>query len=188
MSRLTQEARAWCHAIISFKQMTKRVRPPRTSIGSIHRRHIGARHCGIGGRSCLHRLLLGLGDAYVLDSNMVFCAVYGCNERSGRPKKGVLSEKVSFFRLPCVRQIGGPIDNEVSRRRRKAWLNRLQRSDIDENATHYRVCAKHFITGGWSLIWRLSRSINALKLLLCVLINAVSSISGAVSALQNDRV
>ncbi|XP_075553439.1 uncharacterized protein LOC142586060 isoform X3 [Dermacentor variabilis] len=35
----------------------------------------------------------------------------------------------------------------MSSRRRALWLSRIRRKDLDELATHYRVCGAHFITG-----------------------------------------
>lgn len=99
---------------------------------------------------------LGLGRC---ESTMVFCAVYGCNKCSNTSKKGVLDKKVSLLRCLLSARSGAENiakfpDGDTKR------LKRSHTGYVNENATDNLVCAKHFISAEYSLIWHLSRSIN----------------------------
>lgn len=79
---------------------------------------------------------------------MVNCAVLGCNNESRRKADcGENTTKVSFFSVPTVvrRQCNQTL--EVSTKRRAEWFRRLNRGYINTNATHYKVCSEHFVSG-----------------------------------------
>ena len=70
------------------------------------------------------------------------CAIENCSNRSNREK-----EK-SYFRIPKVIENQGEIVKNVSMRRRRKWLDNINRDDINENKTeNYRVCSDHFVSG-----------------------------------------
>ncbi|KAH7957022.1 hypothetical protein HPB52_014372 [Rhipicephalus sanguineus] len=82
---------------------------------------------------------------------MVNCAVYGCSNRTRNSLNDENFQRVGFNVVPKV--ISGQCAKitELSSKRRALWLSRIRREDLDESATHYRVCGAHFITGKTSL-------------------------------------
>ncbi|KAH7978283.1 hypothetical protein HPB49_005052 [Dermacentor silvarum] len=78
---------------------------------------------------------------------MVNCAVYGCSKRSKNKPNEENFQPIGFYVVPRVKL--GPCLKTVElwSRRRALWLSRIHRKDLDESATHYRVCGAHFITG-----------------------------------------
>lgn len=72
------------------------------------------------------------------------CSVYGCNNK----KTGQTFNK-AFHRFPPKGST--KVDANVRKllkKRRKAWLNALQRKDVlDHQLNGMRVCSDHFISG-----------------------------------------
>ncbi|XP_070380836.1 uncharacterized protein [Dermacentor albipictus] len=78
---------------------------------------------------------------------MVNCAVYGCSNRSKNKPNDENFQPLGFYVVPRVKQGQCLRTAERSSRCRALWLSRIHRKDLDELATHYRVCGAHFITG-----------------------------------------
>ncbi|CAN7977301.1 unnamed protein product, partial [Ixodes persulcatus] len=78
---------------------------------------------------------------------MVNCAVLGCSNRSKRKNDGENFPKFNFYVLPAVVRGECKKTAETTSKRRAEWLRRIRRADIKKNATHYRVCNEHFVTG-----------------------------------------
>ncbi|XP_072146021.1 uncharacterized protein [Dermacentor andersoni] len=78
---------------------------------------------------------------------MVNCAVYGCSNRSKNKPNDENFQPLGFYVVPKVKEGQCLRTAELSSRRRALWLSRIRRKDLDELATHYRVCGAHFITG-----------------------------------------
>lgn len=72
----------------------------------------------------------------------VTCLVVGCGSRSNR-------DNVKFFSVPAVLGHRFVTDkNELSQRRRAAWISAIKRDYLTETKLkNQRVCSKHFITG-----------------------------------------
>ena len=73
---------------------------------------------------------------------VVTCCVYGC----AAPYK--TNESISLFRIPAVGRKYGPEDQQLQRKRRRAWATVLEREFLeDEKLSNLRVCDKHFVSG-----------------------------------------
>ena len=71
-----------------------------------------------------------------------FCAVVGCGNRANGDKTK------SFYRLPAIVTGKGEALRELTERRRRAWLDAINRKDIREgNLKYTRVCSDTFISG-----------------------------------------
>lgn len=73
---------------------------------------------------------------------MVICAMVGCSNRTCWAK----STNRNFFRLPKIVEHQGQRTKELCERRRRLWLARINRSDLNEGAG-VRVCGAHFVMG-----------------------------------------
>ncbi|KAH6920937.1 hypothetical protein HPB50_028075 [Hyalomma asiaticum] len=80
---------------------------------------------------------------------MVFCAVFGCNNRSQTKEEKLQSNAPDprFFKIPKVRLNECEQTRVLSERRRREWLARINRKGLDANVDKYKVCSKHFISG-----------------------------------------
>jgi len=79
---------------------------------------------------------------------MVICAVVQCGNRSGRDKGK------RFFRLPSIISHQGDQALDLSRRRQREWLARINRKDIrPDQYDNVRVCGDHFISGSPSKLF-----------------------------------
>ncbi|KAH7934777.1 hypothetical protein HPB52_000474 [Rhipicephalus sanguineus] len=78
---------------------------------------------------------------------MVNCAVYDCSNRTRNSPNDENFQRVGFYVVPKVISGQCAKTTELSSKRRALWLSRIRREDLDESATHYRVCGAHFITG-----------------------------------------
>lgn len=83
-----------------------------------------------------------------------FCAVVGCGSRG-------LRDDVKFFRIPAVvKYKHKQYLVELSKLRRKQWLDALRRADLTEKKLKYlRICSKHFI-GGKYIVFFLNNFIH----------------------------
>ncbi|XP_036006874.1 uncharacterized protein LOC118567034 [Fundulus heteroclitus] len=69
------------------------------------------------------------------------CLMVGCTARGG-------GEQRSFFRLPAVIANQCEKTKQLSEQRRRLWLTRISRADLDGVKLEYaRVCGAHFVTG-----------------------------------------
>ena len=77
--------------------------------------------------------------------NMVLCAAYGCNSRSG-------VDRVSFFRFPKNAGL------------RKIWIQRLNRGESATKSfapnSHHRLCSKHFDDSSYILSPKFAQDIG----------------------------
>ncbi|KAH7934903.1 hypothetical protein HPB52_001975 [Rhipicephalus sanguineus] len=80
-------------------------------------------------------------------SAMVNCAVYDCSNRTRNSPNDENFKRVGFYIVPKVISGQCAKTTELSSKRRALWLSRIRREDLNESATHYRVCGAHFITG-----------------------------------------
>ncbi|XP_038145841.1 uncharacterized protein LOC119786492 [Cyprinodon tularosa] len=73
------------------------------------------------------------------------CCVVGCRSRHGRS----VDEGIRFFRFPTWKRSHGPQLEEITKRRRMAWLSAVRRKDLIFNKTfpHMCVCSRHFHKG-----------------------------------------
>ncbi|XP_038140754.1 uncharacterized protein LOC119783349 [Cyprinodon tularosa] len=73
------------------------------------------------------------------------CCVRGCQSRHGRSG----DEGIRFFRFPTWKRSHGPQLEEITKRRRMAWLSAVRRKDLIFNKTfpHMCVCSRHFHKG-----------------------------------------
>ncbi|KAH9359745.1 hypothetical protein HPB48_021304 [Haemaphysalis longicornis] len=79
---------------------------------------------------------------------MVHCAVYGCYNSSTNTAGGCENaQKVRFFAVPTVIRWQCSKTQEMSTKRRAEWFRRINRGDINKEATHYKVCSAHFVSG-----------------------------------------
>lgn len=80
---------------------------------------------------------------------MVYCAVVGCNSRTQtKAMKLKTKEKdCGFFKIPKVRVLECNKTKELSERRRREWVARINRRGVDLNPDKYRVCSRHFLSG-----------------------------------------
>lgn len=71
----------------------------------------------------------------------MFCAVYGCSNRSNREKgKG-------FYRVPKVVVHKGEKCQKLTELRRKTWISNLNLQSRGAESPNARVCSDHFIRG-----------------------------------------
>ncbi|KAH7933529.1 hypothetical protein HPB49_013385 [Dermacentor silvarum] len=78
---------------------------------------------------------------------MVNCAMFGCNNHSKKKSGDQNASDVGFFCIPKVTVNQSKQTKEVTERRRAEWLRRINRKDLENSATHYRVCCIHLISG-----------------------------------------
>ncbi|EEC05676.1 conserved hypothetical protein [Ixodes scapularis] len=78
---------------------------------------------------------------------MVNCVVVGCSNRTRNKPSETNYKSVGFYAIPKVRLGECQQTAAITAKRRAAWLQRIRRADLSANATHYRVCGEHFVTG-----------------------------------------
>ena len=71
---------------------------------------------------------------------MVDCCVKGCNNKS------VHGGGISYYSIPAVITYQGTRTEELSRKRRAAWIARINRKDWVPTKNSF-VCQRHFISG-----------------------------------------
>lgn len=81
----------------------------------------------------------------------MICAIIGCSNRSGR-------DKVRYFTLPAHVKHQGEQMDEITARRRRAWLKAISRDDLtEETLKNIVVCEKHFVKGWLQFVLHFSR-------------------------------
>ena len=78
------------------------------------------------------------GDSIIM---VLTCCVIGCSSRGKH-------DNVSFHSIPCVIVHQGKKVRELSTRRRREWLAKINRKDWIPKK-HSRVCSRHFIDGNY---------------------------------------
>lgn len=78
---------------------------------------------------------------------MVNCVIYKCSTRSENKPGDKDYAKVGFYAIPKVIDSPRQRTVEMSVKRRAESFRRNRRADLDESATHYKVCREHFISG-----------------------------------------
>ncbi|CAL8333513.1 unnamed protein product [Boreogadus saida] len=71
----------------------------------------------------------------------MFCAVYGCSNRSTREKDK------SFFRVPKVVVHKGEKCKRLTEQRRQKWILNLRLRSGGAESVYSRVCSDHFVRG-----------------------------------------
>ena len=84
---------------------------------------------------------------------MVLCIIVGCGNKSG-----ISSQKkdsvVKFSRVPKIVKNEGEVIEELTTRRRRAWISAISRDDLtDDKLENERVCSRHFVSGQAAKQW-----------------------------------
>ena len=84
---------------------------------------------------------------------MVLCIIVGCGNKSGKSSQKKDSA-VKFSRVPKIVKNKGEMIDELTTRRRRAWISAISRGDLtDDKLEHERVCSRHFVSGQASKQW-----------------------------------
>uniref|UniRef100_A0A224Z1A2 m7GpppX diphosphatase n=1 Tax=Rhipicephalus zambeziensis TaxID=60191 RepID=A0A224Z1A2_9ACAR len=83
---------------------------------------------------------------------MGLCAVYGCSNRSKTSKKRK-SAVTNLYRLPSIVHNQCDRTKALSVKRRRLWLTRIRRADLNPDRGDVRVCGAHFVSGRPSKLW-----------------------------------
>ncbi|KAH7947332.1 hypothetical protein HPB52_010086 [Rhipicephalus sanguineus] len=82
---------------------------------------------------------------------MVYCAVVGCKSRTftkaEKEKARQNNQELSnfrFFKIPKVRVHECGKTKQLSERRQREWIARLNRKGVSEDPQKYKVCCRHF--------------------------------------------
>ncbi|XP_077503136.1 uncharacterized protein LOC144113725 [Amblyomma americanum] len=80
---------------------------------------------------------------------IVYCAVVGCTSRTQSKAQKLKTGQADcrFFKIPKIRLHECEKAKQLSYRRRREWLARINRSETDANPDKYKVCALHFVSG-----------------------------------------
>ena len=86
------------------------------------------------------------------------CCIDYCTNSSHSSKGEKLENGIRFFRIPKVKTGQGLQVEEVTKRRREAWIAAIGRTTItfDNSSDGMRVCSRHF-DGGKKMLFRLFR-------------------------------
>ena len=93
---------------------------------------------------------------------MVLCIIVGCGNKSGKSSQKKDSA-VKFSRVPKIVKNEGEMMEELTTRRRRAWISAISRRDLTgDKFEHERVCYRHFVSGQAAKQWDqfLSRSVR----------------------------
>ena len=78
---------------------------------------------------------------------MVLCIIVGCGNKGGKSSQRKDSV-VKFSRVPKIVKNKGEVIEELTTRRRRAWISAISRDDLTEDKLeNERVCSRHFV---WS--------------------------------------
>ena len=84
---------------------------------------------------------------------MVLCIIVGCGNKSGKSSQKKDSA-VKFSRVPKIVKNEGEMIEELTTRRRRAWISAISRGDLtDDKLEHERVCSRHFVSGQAAKQW-----------------------------------
>ena len=77
---------------------------------------------------------------------MVLCIIVGCGNKSGKSSQKKDSA-VKFSRVSKIVKNEGEMMEELSTRRRRAWISAISRDDLtDDKLENERVCYRHFVS------------------------------------------
>ncbi|XP_067046027.1 uncharacterized protein [Acropora muricata] len=84
---------------------------------------------------------------------MVLCIIVGCGNKSGKSSQKKDSV-VKFSRVPKIVKNEGEVIEELTTRRRQAWISAISRDDLTDNKVeNERVCSRHFVSGQAAKQW-----------------------------------
>ena len=84
---------------------------------------------------------------------MVLCIIVGCGNKSGKSSQKKDSV-VKFSRVPKIVKNEGEVIEELTTRRRRAWISAISRDDLtDDKLENERVCSRHFVSGQAAKQW-----------------------------------
>ena len=96
--------------------------------------------------SCIYRSLYRKITPILFDIAMVLCIIVGCSNKTGKSLKK--KDSVRFSRVPKIVKNGGEMLEELTIRRRRAWLSAISRDDLTEDKLENEtVCSRHFVSG-----------------------------------------
>ncbi|XP_070177622.1 uncharacterized protein [Littorina saxatilis] len=77
------------------------------------------------------------------------CCMLHCTVSSHNSKGEKLEHGIRFFRIPKVKSHEGPKVEDVTKRRRRAWISAIRRTNItfERSSSAMRVCSQHFHSG-----------------------------------------
>ena len=88
----------------------------------------------------------------LFDIVMVLCIIVGCGNKTGKGLKK--NDPVRFSRVPKIVKNEGEMTEELTTRRRRAWLSAISRDDLTEDKLeNERVCYRHFVSGQAAKRW-----------------------------------
>lgn len=71
-----------------------------------------------------------------------FCAIVGCSNKSTK------DTSITLYRFPQISKHAKSSEQELQKKRRALWIERIKRDDVKEgNINYFRICANHFLTG-----------------------------------------
>ena len=84
---------------------------------------------------------------------MVLCIIVGCSNKSGKSSQKKDSV-VKFSRVLKIVKNEGEVIEELTTRRRRAWISAISRDDLtDDKLENERVCSRHFVSGQAAKQW-----------------------------------
>ena len=84
---------------------------------------------------------------------MVLCIIVGCGNKSGKSSQKKDSV-VKFSRVLKIVKNEGEVIEELTTRRRQAWISAISRDDLtDDKLENERVCSRHFVSGQAAKQW-----------------------------------
>ena len=83
---------------------------------------------------------------------MVLCIIVGCGNKTGKSLKK--NNPVRFSHVPKIVKNEGEMTEELTTRRRRAWLSAISRDDLTEGKLeNERVCYRHFVSSQAAKRW-----------------------------------
>ena len=102
--------------------------------------------------SCIFRFICRKITPILFDIVMVLCIIVGCGNKTGKSLKK--NDPVRFSRVPKIVNNEGEMTEELTTRRRRAWLSAISRDDLtEEKLENERVCHRHFVSGQAGKRW-----------------------------------
>ena len=88
----------------------------------------------------------------LFDIAMVLCIKVGSGNKTGKSLKK--KDPVRFSRVPKIVENEGEMTEELTTRRRRAWLSAISRDYLTEDKLeNERVCYRHFVSGQAAKRW-----------------------------------
>ena len=74
-----------------------------------------------------------------------YCSIVGCSNNSGN------TDQIGFFRVPSVLTREGIETEELTKKRRAAWIRAINRKNFSDDfigkKVWIKVCGEHFVKG-----------------------------------------